>query len=170
MALKQTHETDIQQAVGQAVSQYEQQTLNGAVPHSSTSIGNCGIAGTECRCSRFLWQAKGIYLQWVRLKKVWTWGMKFLTMSQAPSTQTRVQQFTSSPDQAFSFQKHMSDLGTCLTDLIWSWMLLAQVLPTSPTSLPPQLPPHSSTPFRGVKSGAVESDFRHQWYSTNQSW
>ena len=33
-ALKQTRETDIQQAVGQVVSQYEQRLINGAVPHS----------------------------------------------------------------------------------------------------------------------------------------
>ena len=41
MALKQTCETDTQQAVRQAVSQYKQRLSTGAVPCSGTSISNC---------------------------------------------------------------------------------------------------------------------------------
>ena len=109
----------------------------------------------KCRHSRFLWPAKGICLQWVWLKKVWTWGMKFLTMSQALSTQTGTQQFTNHLTRPFHFRS-TSDLGTGLSSLIWSRMFAGSGAPTSP---PPQLPPHSSTLFHGVSQVLLNRTF-----------
>ena len=58
-ALKQTHETDIQQAVRQAVSQYEQ-CLSTEQSHAQEQ---------QSAIAEFLCQAGGNCLQWVQLKK-----------------------------------------------------------------------------------------------------
>ena len=92
--------------------------------NTSRKLCNCR---DRCRCSRFLWPAKGVYLQWVWLKKAWTWGMKFLTTSQARSTQTGAQWFLICLIKRFHFRS-TSNSGTGLTSLIWSQMLLDQVL------------------------------------------
>ena len=81
-ALKQTCDTDIQQAVGQAVSQYEQHSLQSS-PMLSSSSQRLLSCRDKCRCSMCLYQARGNYLQWVQLKKARTSGAKFSTTSQA---------------------------------------------------------------------------------------
>ena len=72
--------------------------------------------------------------------------MKFLTTSQAPSIQTGAQRFTKSPDQTFSFQKHIQ-FGDRPNQPDLESDVAGSGAPISP---PPQLPPHSSTLFRRV--------------------
>ena len=63
-----------------------------------------------------------------------------------------------SPDQAFLFQKYVQfrdrpnrpDLESCVA---------GSGAPTSPTSITPQLPPHSLTPFRGVSQVPLNRTF-----------
>ena len=62
------------------------------------------------------------------------------------------------PDQAFSFQKHVR-FGDRPNRPDLELGVAGSGAPMSPiTTEPPQMPPHSSMPFHGVKSGTVESD------------
>ena len=84
--------------------------------------------------------------------------MKFLTMSQAPSTQTRAQRFTNHLTRFFSFQKHVR-FGDRPNRPDLESGVAGSGAPTSPTSLPPQLPPHSLTPFCGVSQVLLNLTF-----------
>ena len=68
MALKLNCNAHIQQALGQVVSQYEQQltTEQSPVVNTSQQLHSCRDRYNHFR---YLWPAKGIYLQWVQLKK-----------------------------------------------------------------------------------------------------
>ena len=81
-ALLQNRNKDIQVAVSQTVVDYEQK-LSKEQSHIQT-LSWLLTCRDKFRRSRFLWVAKGICLQWVQLRKVWTWGTRFSTTSQAP--------------------------------------------------------------------------------------
>ena len=78
---------------------------------SSPALTNTSQQSCSCRDkykhSRYLWPAKGIYLQWVQPKKRWTIGMKSLTSSQEWSILTKVQQSIVHPTNLFQFQKQV---------------------------------------------------------------
>ena len=162
MALKRSREADIHKAVGQAVSQYEHQLTTAQShtrKHQSAIMRSCR---DRYKCSKYHWPAKRIYLQWVHPKRRWTLGKKFLTSSRDAVNTNRGTAVYSSPDQPFS-SKNRSDLGTGLTGLIWSQMLLVWVFLHQVTC-------HhtSSTPFYGSSQVPLNRTFRCQWDSSHQ--
>ena len=104
------------------------------------------------KCSRSLWPAKGIYLQWMHPKRRWISGKKYLTSSQGWSTLTGAQWSIIHPTNLSSFRSR-SDSGTGLTGLIWSQILCLGVPPTS------HLPPFSSMPFHGSSQVPLNRTF-----------
>ena len=126
IALKQTCETDIQQAVGQAVSQYEQRLSteqSHAQEHQSAIAklqGQVQVLQVSVSSQRDL-PSVGVTQEGANLRDE--------VFNYIPGTinTNRGAAVYDSPYQAF-LSRNTSDSGTGLTGLIWSQMLLAQVL------------------------------------------
>ena len=125
MALKCAHETDFQQAVRQAVLQYEQRLTT---EQSHTQEHQLTIAELQGQV-----QALQVSLSSQRdLPSVGATqegvNLRDEVFNYVPGTVNTNQGAAvyDSPDQAFC-SKSMFNLGTGLTSLIWNWMLLDQV-------------------------------------------
>ena len=147
MALKRTRETDIQQTVGQTVSQYEQKLLmeqSRAQEHQSAIAelqGQVQVLQVSLASQRDL-PSVGATQEGVNLRDE--------DFNYVPGTVNMNWGATvyKSPDQAFSFQKHVR-FGTDLElDVAGSGV------PTSP-----QLPPYSLTPFHGSSQVPLNQTF-----------
>ena len=157
MALKQTRETDIQQAVGQAVSQYEQclSTEQSHTQEHQSAIaelqGQMQALQVSLASQRDL-PSVGVTQEGVNLRDE--------VFNYIPGTvnTNRGAAVYESPDQAFLFQKHVQfrdrpnwpdlELGVA-----------GSGAPTSPTLPSTQLPPHSSTPFCRVSQVPLNQTF-----------
>ena len=169
MALKKACDTDIQQAVRQAVSQYEQRLFtkqSRAQEHYSAISelqGQMQVLQVSLASQRDL-PSVGVTQEGMNLRDE--------VFNYVPGTvnTNRGAAVYESPDQAFSFQKHVwfrdrPNQPDLETDVAGSGT------PTQPPTLPPtQLPPHSSTPFCGASQVPLNHTSRCKWYSTNQSW
>ena len=106
MALKQTHETDIQQAVGQAVSQYEQRL---STEQSHTQAHQSAIAELQGQMQALqvsLASQRDLPSVGVTQEGV---NLRYEVFNYVPGTVNTNQGTVvySLPDQAFSFQKHV---------------------------------------------------------------
>ena len=142
MALKQTRETDIQQAVGQVVSQYEQHlsTEQSHTQEHQSAIaelqGQVQALQVSLASQRYL-PSVGVTQEGVNLRdEVFNYFPGTINTNRGAAVYQ-------SPDQTFSFQKHVRFRDRS------KWPDLESDVAGSgaPTSPPPQLPPHSSTPF-----------------------
>ena len=142
MALKQTCETDIQQAVGQAVSQYEQRL---SMEQSSTQAHQSVIAELQGQ------------MQVLQVSLASQWDLPSVGATQE-GVNLRDEVFNyvpgtvntnwgaavySSPDQAFSFQKHIRFRDRS------NWPDLESDVAGSGAPTSAQLPPYSLIPFCG---------------------
>ena len=149
MALKKTRDTDIQQAVRQAVSQYEQRL---STEQSRTQEHHSAIAELQGQvqalqvslASRRDLPSVGVTQEGMNLRdEVFNYVPGTINTNWGAAVYD-------SPDQAFSFQKHVR-FGDRPNQPDLESDVAGSGTPTSPPTLPPtQLPPHSSTPFRGV--------------------
>ena len=149
--LKQTHESDIHQAVGQAVSQYEQ-CLSSEQSHTQQLQGQVQMLQVSLSSQREL-TSVGATQEGINLRDE--------IFNYIPSTVNTIRGTVvyELPDQAFSFQKHIQfgdrpnwpDLESGVAGSG------APMLPI--TAEPTQIPPHSLTPFRGVNQGPIYSTF-----------
>ena len=128
MALQWDREADIRKAVGNMVSQYEHQLTTAYYSLLTLAITNRRSCSCRNRCkhSRSLWPIKEICLQWLQPKQRWISGKKYLTSFQGWSTLTRVLQSIIHLTNLSHF-RNRSNLGTGLTGLIWSQILLVWV-------------------------------------------
>ena len=156
-ALKQNHETDIQQAVGQAVSQYEQRL---STEQSSAQEQQSAIAELQGQM-----QALQVSLSsWRELPSVGTTqegvNLRDEIFNYVPGTVNTNwgAAVYESPDQAFSFQKHVQ-FGDRPNRPDLESGVAGSGAPMSPTTVPTQIPPHSSTPFCGVTQGPMNKTF-----------
>ena len=142
MALKHTRETDIQQAVGQAVSQYEQRLSK---EQSHTQQHQSAIVELQG-------QVQALQVSLVSQKDLSSVGatqegvnLRDEVFNYVPGTvnTNRVTVVNNSPDQAFLFQKHVQ-FGDRPNRPDLESDVARSGAPTSP-----QLPPYSLTPFCG---------------------
>ena len=145
MALKQNCDNDIQWAVGQAVSQYEQKlsTEQSRTQEQQSAIaelqGQVQVLQVSLASQRDL-PSVGVTQKGVNLRDE---VFNYVPGTINTNWGTVVYQ---SPDQAFSFQKHVQ-FGDRPNQPDLELDVAGSGAPISP---PPQLPPHSSTPFCGV--------------------
>ena len=146
-ALKQTRESDIHQADGRAVAQYEQclsseqsrtQHLQGQVQALQVSLSS------RRELPSVVVTQEGINLR----DEIFNYVPGTVNTNRGAAVYE-------SPDQAFSFQKHIrfgdSDLESGVA---------GSGEPISPIETEPtQIPPHSSTLFRGVNQGPMNRTF-----------
>ena len=157
-ALKQTRESDIQQAVGQVVSQYEQRLSS---EQSHTQQHQSAIAELQGQV-----QALQVSLSsWRELPSVGAIqegvNLRDENFNYVPGTvnTNRGAVVYESPDQAFSFQKHVWFRDRPNQPDLESGVV-GPGTPMSPrTTIPMQIPPHSSTPFHRVNQGPMNRTF-----------
>ena len=154
MTLKQTRETDIQQAVGQAVSQYEQRLSteqSRTQEHQSAIVelqGQVQALQVSLASQRDL-PSVGVTQEGVNLRdEVFNYVPGTINTNWGAAVYQ-------SPDQAFLFQKYIR-FGDRSKQPDLELDVAGSGAPTSP---PPQLPPHSSTPFHGVSQVPLNRTF-----------
>ena len=149
MALKKTRDTDIQQAVRQAVSQYEQhlstEQSHAQEHHSAIAElqGQLQALQVSLASQRDL-PSMAVTQEGMNLRdEVFNYIPGTINTNQGAAVYD-------SPDQAFSFQKHVQ-FGDRPNRPDLESDVAGSGTPAPPPTLPPtQLPPHSLTPFRGA--------------------
>ena len=158
-ALKQNHESDIQLAVRGAVLQYEQRLSSEqsqAQAQQSTIAelqGQIQVLQVSLSSQREL-PSVGVTQEGEN-------NLRDQIFNYVPGTVNtkRGAAVYDLPDQPYSFQKHVWFGDRPNQPDLESDVAGPGTTPTSPTTVPTQLPAHSSTPFRGASQGPMNRTF-----------
>ena len=160
-ALKKNRESDIQMAVGGAVLQYEQRlsTEQSRAQDQQTTIAE--LQGQIQALQESITSQKdlpSVPSEGVTQEGKNPWDKVFNYVSGTVNTRRGAAVYDS-PDQPYSFQKHVRFGDRFKQPDLESDVVESGITPNIPTNIPKQLPVRSLTPFRRVSEGPMNKTF-----------
>ena len=160
-ALKKNRDSDIQMAVGGAVLQYEERL---STEQSRAQDQQATIAELQGQIQAFQESitsqkdlpsvpSEGVTQEGENLR-----DKVFNYVPGTVNTQRGAAVYDS-PDQPYSFQKHVQFGDRFKQPDLESDVAESGITSNTPTNIPTQIPAHSSTPFRGVSEGPMNKTF-----------